>query len=189
MIKNIYFAALRIIILGFKMTVARASKSLQGYGFTLKEKHEVIKIEPETLQQGFKLQIWPVMKGMVMNSNYSTGLSCKRPECSAQLFTCQMTWPGFHKAQHTPLQVPSTQRLRLTHKSRGLSAVEHISLPLSPCPGQNGLWRPTRCREMVALGWRCATPSDDFQPQLAAAAPLCPQFEPAMLLRRLLGKN
>lgn len=73
------------------MTVARASKSLQGHGFPLKEKHEVTKTEPEILQQGFKLQIWPVMKGMVMNSNYSTGLNCKRPECSAQLFTCQMT--------------------------------------------------------------------------------------------------
>lgn len=55
------------------MTVVRASKSLQDHGFTLTEKDEVIKIEPEILQQGFKLQIWPVMKGMVMNSNYSTG--------------------------------------------------------------------------------------------------------------------
>lgn len=53
------------------MTVARASKPLQGHGFTLTEKHEAIKIEPEILQQGFKLQIWPVMKGTVMNSNYS----------------------------------------------------------------------------------------------------------------------
>jgi len=45
--------------------------------------HKVIKIELEILQQGIKLQIWPVMKATAMNSNQSTGLSSKKPECSA----------------------------------------------------------------------------------------------------------
>lgn len=69
MIKNISSWSSKDNHLSFKMTVARASKPLLGHWLTLTGEHKVIKIELEILQQRIKLKIWPVMKGMVTNSD------------------------------------------------------------------------------------------------------------------------
>lgn len=69
MIKNISSWSSKDNHLSFKMTAARASKPLLGHWFTLTGEHKVIKIGLEILQQRIKLKIWPVMKGIVTNSD------------------------------------------------------------------------------------------------------------------------